>query len=105
MNTIVNSLQDFLNTIVHWLPKLVGALLILLIGYIIAKSVEGVVKKLLKKAKFDQLVTKGTAGSYVRRVISSPAALLGSILFWVLWLAFFVDRSNGTWSACTYQLY
>jgi hypothetical protein len=86
MDVILDPLKDLLSTIAHWLPAFVGALVILLIGYIVSKTVERLVRGGLKKVGFDSLLHKGTAGSYVERVISSPSRLVGTIIFWLLWL-------------------
>ncbi|GAC1373329.1 MAG: hypothetical protein NVSMB39_7660 [Candidatus Saccharimonadales bacterium] len=86
MDAITRPLQDALVTIGHWLPSLIGALLILLIGYLVAKGIESLVRRLLRRLGFDKLIHRGTAGSYISRVIESPAGLLGSLVFWVIWL-------------------
>lgn len=86
MDIVIDPLRDILATIARWLPQFVGALIVLLIGYIVARSVEKVIAAALKRAQFDQLITKGTAGSYIARVVPSPRALLGSVVFWLIWL-------------------
>ncbi len=86
-NTFLDPLRDLLSTIARWLPQFIGALVVLLIGYTIAKAVEGIVKKLLQRANFDGFVHRGTAGSYVSRVLPKPSGFLGSFVFWLLWLA------------------
>jgi hypothetical protein len=69
-----------------WLPRLVGFLAILLIGYIVAKIVERIVTRLLRKGGLDQLLERGTAGSFVMRAIRSPSGLLGTLSFWAVFL-------------------
>lgn len=86
MDIIIDPIRDLLLSIAHWLPQLLGALLILLVGYMVARAVEGLLKKVLVRTKFDHFLKRGTAGSYIGRVISSPAALVGSVVFWLLWL-------------------
>jgi hypothetical protein len=86
MNVILDPLRDLLATIARWLPSLVGALLILLIGYLVSKAVDGLVRRALRKVGFDRLIHRGTGGSYIERVIPSPSNLVGSALFWLLWL-------------------
>ena len=83
------SLQEGLTAIVAFLPKLVGVLLILLIGYIVAKVVKGVVTKLLQKVGLDKALHSGQAGQYVEQVSpgASPSKLIGTIGFWFVFLA------------------
>ena len=70
-----------------WLPRLIGFLAIVVIGYIVAKIVEGIVTRLLQRGGFDRLLQRGTGGSYVMRVIRSPSGLLGTLTFWAVFLA------------------
>ncbi len=58
-----------------WLPRLIGFLAIVVIGYIVAKLVEGIVTRLLQRGGFDRLLQRGTGGSYVMRIIRSPSGL------------------------------
>ena len=68
----------------QWLPKLVGFLVIVLAGYIVAKVVGNIVTRLLKRAGFDRVLERGAGGSYVMRVITSPSDLLGTLAFWAV---------------------
>jgi hypothetical protein len=86
MDVILDPVRDLLATIARWLPSFVGALIILLIGYLVAKGVEGLIRRALRKVGFDRLLHKGTAGSYIEKVIASPSSLVGSVVFWLLWL-------------------
>ncbi|MBW4061324.1 hypothetical protein HJC99_01995 [Candidatus Saccharibacteria bacterium] len=86
MDNINESIRNLLVTIANWLPRLFGALLVLLIGYLIAKAIERLVKSALRGLKFDNLLHRGTAGSYIAKVVESPTNLVGSVVFWLLWL-------------------
>lgn len=86
MDAITGPLQDSLRRIANWLPSLIGALLILLIGYLVAQGVEALTRGVLRRVGFDKFIHKGTAGSYLSRVIPSPARALGSVVFWLIWL-------------------
>jgi mechanosensitive ion channel-like protein len=69
-----------------WLPRFVGFLVILLVGYIVAKIVGRLVARALQRAGLDRLIERGAGGSYVLRVIESPARLMGSLSFWAVFL-------------------
>jgi hypothetical protein len=69
-----------------WLPRLVGFLAILLIGYIVAKIVGGLATRALQRAGLDRMLERGAGGSYVMRVVRSPSGLLGTVTFWVVFL-------------------
>jgi hypothetical protein len=59
---------------------------ILLIGYIDARIVGGLVTRVLQRAGLDRMLERGAGGSYVTRLVRSPSALLGSVTFWVVFL-------------------
>lgn len=69
-----------------WLPKLVAFLVILLIGYIIAKILGGLVARVLRRAGLDRMLERGAGGSMVMRVVRSPAELLGDLTFWLVFV-------------------
>src|SRR5688572_29838748 len=51
--------REGLTSFATFVPKLLGFLVILLIGYIVAKAVSKVVDRLLERAGFDRAVEKG----------------------------------------------
>ena len=69
-----------------WVPRLIGFLAILIVGYIVAKIVAGIATRLLRRGGLDRLLERGTGGSYVMRVIKSPSGLLGTLTFWAVFL-------------------
>jgi hypothetical protein len=93
MNTLAavkigDSLQQALNSFFGFLPNLLGFLVILIIGYIIARVVKGILTKLLQKVGLDKALHSGQTGQYVEKVSpgASPSKLVGSIAFWFLFL-------------------
>ena len=69
-----------------WIPALLGAIAILVIGYIVARVLGGLVARVLQRVGLDRTLHSGTAGSWVAKVTSSPSRLLGSLTFWVVFL-------------------
>ena len=65
---IGDSVQTGLDEFFAFLPRLIGFLLVLFIGYIIARIVKGVVIKLLDKVGIDRALHSGSTGSYVNQV-------------------------------------
>lgn len=78
--------QRSYDTMVEFLPLLVGALVLLLVGYIVAKILEWVVRKLLTAAHFDAALLKSPAGSMVERVFESPTYFTSRLTFWLVFL-------------------
>jgi hypothetical protein len=85
---ISNSLQRGLDNLIGFLPNLIGFLIILAIGYIIARVVKGVVTTLLEKIGADRAMHTGSTGEYVNRVAPGfkPSSVVGWIAFWFLFL-------------------
>jgi hypothetical protein len=85
---IGNSLQKGLDNVFGYLPNIVGFLVILLVGYVIAKIVKAVVNKALKKLKVDDALTNSHAGGFVEKVSPGgrPSRLVGGVAFWLIFL-------------------
>jgi small-conductance mechanosensitive channel len=85
---ILQSLQSAFTTFVNYLPQILGAIAVLVVGYIIAKILNMVITKLLRRAKFDAWLTSTSGDRFVEKVSpgGSPARLVGGVVFWVLML-------------------
>jgi hypothetical protein len=83
-----DSLQTGLDSFFGFLPKLLGFVIVLAIGWIIAKVVKTAVTKLGQKVGLDRALHSGTTGQYVDRVApnTSPSGLIGSLAFWFIFL-------------------
>ncbi|MDQ3778713.1 MAG: hypothetical protein M3310_07640 [Actinomycetota bacterium] len=71
-----------------WIPNLIGAVVILIVGYLIAKVLQGVLSSVLTRAGLDRSLLSGRTGEWVGRVSGSPSRLIGRIGFWAVFLAF-----------------
>jgi hypothetical protein len=82
-----------------FVPKLVAALIILIIGYIVAKAVASILNKVLERVGFDRVVERGGVRQVLARSKYDPSDILAKLVFWtimllVLQLAFGVFGSN-----------
>ena len=78
------------------LPSIVGALLLLVIGWIVAGFVGGLVARLLRKVGIDQLATKAGITAFLQRArlkLDTPG-LVGGIITWYVRLIFVVMAAN-----------
>ena len=93
---IGDSFQRTTDGIFDFLPNLVGFLLILLVGYVVAKVVAGVVRKLLEKVHIDRRLRESSANRYVDAVLpgASPANGIAAVVFWLIFI-FFVTVAIG----------
>jgi hypothetical protein len=85
-----DSFQGALDNLVGFLPNLLGCLLLLLVGYIIAKIVAGVVAKALQKLGLDRQLHESDANRYVERVLpgASPSKGIARVVFWLIFIFF-----------------
>lgn len=89
---IGDSFQNTTDGIFDFLPNLLGFLIILLIGFIIAKVVSGVIRKLLEKVGVDQKLKESSASRHVDAVLpgASPSGGIAKVVFWLIFIFFLV---------------
>ncbi len=92
----MTALANALNLLLTFIPKLLGFLVILLIGWIIATVVSKALTAILRKVGFDRLADRiGLSRFEARMGISMDAAgLLGKIVYWFLFLIFLVPAAD-----------
>jgi hypothetical protein len=93
---IKSSLQDALDSLIGFLPNLLGCLILLLIGFVVAKIAAAVVRKVLQKLDVDQHLHGSDAHRYVERVIpgASPSNGIARVVFWLVFV-FFLTSAIG----------
>lgn len=87
-NQYGRSLESGLSRIFDYMPQILTAILLLVIGYFIAKALEGIIRKSLQRLRFDSTLHSGPAGRYISRAVESPSRFVGSTVFWIVFLAF-----------------
>jgi hypothetical protein len=86
---IGDSVEHAFNVFFDWLPNLLAALAVLIIGFIVAKLIGNLVGRVLRSAGFDGTLRRGQVGDWVSRVTSSPSHLVGRLTFWALMFGVF----------------
>lgn len=88
MSPIGDIFYDLLRQFVAVLPSLTGALLILLIGWLIAKSLSRLIKKLLSRSGVDALAERLNRIEIVEkaRIRIVPSILLAKVIYYILML-------------------
>lgn len=98
--TVYTALQkaigENVQTVVAFLPKLISAFIILLIGWILAKMAENVIRRVLKTLKLDEVAERRGISNMLRDtgIEKSPSHLSGRISYWILLFLFFVPVLN-----------
>ncbi len=85
---ISDSLQTGFDAFFAFIPNLIAFLVILVIGYFIAKLVGGIVRKALQKLGLDKALHESDAKQYVDRVMpdASPSAGIGKVAFYIIFV-------------------
>ncbi len=78
------------------IPSIVGALLLLVIGWIVAGIVGGLVTRLLRKVGLDTIATKAGITAFLQRakLKLDAAGLVGGIITWYVRLIFVIMAAN-----------
>lgn len=89
---IWTSLTNALMLVFSFVPKLIGFLVILLIGWLIAAALEKGLTFLLRRIGFDRMATRIGLNRFEQRmnVRMDAAGILGKIVFWFVFLVFLV---------------
>jgi Mechanosensitive ion channel, conserved TM helix len=96
---VQQGLTDAWTRIASFVPKFLGFLVILVVGYFIAKLIQRLVDGLLERVGFDRWVERGSLSDALARSRFDASDVLGLIAFWtafllVLQLAFGVFGPN-----------
>lgn len=86
------ALQGFLQGFLLFVPKLIGALLVFLIGWLVAMGVGKLVVEVLKRLKFNQAFERGAWKQALAKaeLKVNVAEFLGAICKWILVIVFLV---------------
>lgn len=88
---VLNGFAAALATFFAFLPRLIGALIILIIGLIVGRVVGTLVTRLLRAVRFDQIADRAEITPFLRNagVTMDAAALVGGIAKWFIYIIFF----------------
>lgn len=94
--SVSTSFQDLLTTVVHSIPKILIFLVILVVGWVIAKVLARVVDMVLKRVKFDKFVERGVVGQALKRSNSDATMLISKIVYYAILLVA-LQMAFGVW--------
>jgi small-conductance mechanosensitive channel len=80
--------ENALSTFLSYLPQLVGAIIILIIGYVVAKALQALVGRVLRGVGFDRWMERGGIKQFFDRAQTNhtPATILGLLVFWFVFI-------------------
>ncbi len=78
--------ENVVGSIIAFLPNILAALLILIVGALIAVGLSNLTKRALRRLRFDKAVHGSAIGNTVSRVVDSPSGFAGSVVYWLIML-------------------
>jgi len=106
LHSVGDTLLALLNEVLLYVPKVISAAIILIIGYIIARIVRGLLTKGLRLVHFDQVLDRAGLTGMIQRAGTrmDGARLLATIAFWWIFLMF-IDMALNTLALPTITTY
>src|SRR3712207_364138 len=85
---MIESLQNALGTFLEYIPQLIGAIVILIVGYLIARALQALVARVLQAIGFDGWMERGGIKQFFDRAQTreTPATVLGTLVFWFVFI-------------------
>jgi hypothetical protein len=96
---IVNELSlayhQFAQGLARLLPRLIGMLVVVFVGWLIAYALKAIVRSTMRLARFDKLSENAGASQLLNRAaLPSSTELLSRFVFWVAWFGFILLGIN-----------
>jgi len=95
-NLIVEPVREMLTRIMAYLPVLLGALVILIVGWIVAKIIRSIVNGVLKVVRFDALADKAGISEVLRKgdLKITARQVVSSLVYWLIIIMVLVMVAN-----------
>ncbi len=91
---LVNSVTGLLNDFIAYLPQIIGAILLLIFGWLVARLARGIATRLVKGLdRFTGLVRKSSTTARPK-IGESSASVIGNIVYWITILIFVTSAAS-----------
>ncbi len=91
-------IEDAWGSIAAFVPKLIGFLLILVVGYFVAKAIGKIVDNVLERVGFDNAVERGGVKQALSKSKYDASDIVSKVVFWTLFL-FVLQMAFGVFGA------
>jgi len=83
---VTGAWNAFATKITAFLPELIGAIIIFIVGWIVARLVKLGVVKLLALVRFDKATEKGGVNEFLKKgdITKSPSEIIGALVYWFI---------------------
>jgi Conserved TM helix len=87
--------HEFARELARFLPRLIGMIIVVFMGWLIAYALKAIVRSIMRLARFDKLSEDaGTSQLLNRADLPSSTELLSRFVFWIAWLGFILLGIN-----------
>lgn len=95
-DVLVSSLQNLWVQVLNWLPSLVGAMLVFVVGLVVAAGLGSLVERVVNALKVDSLLRKLGMEEYTRRanLELNSGHFMSQLVYWFMLLAFLLAASD-----------
>lgn len=95
-SAISNSLADIVTRVIDFIPSIFGAVVILIIGWIVASLLEWAVENVVRAVGLQTLFEKAKIEEVVKRAESTKdtSGLIGAVIKWIILLVTFIAAAD-----------
>lgn len=85
---LIQPIEDMWSLLLTYIPKVVGAIVVLLIGWLIARAVQTIVDRILSKARFNTMTERAGINEALSQaqIVRPPSTIMARMFFWVVML-------------------
>lgn len=93
---LFESMKSFGIQIMLALPGIIGAILLVFLGWVVGKIVARILSRVLRAIKFDKLFDKHETKDFLAKMKISikPSEIVGKFIFWLIFLLFIVTATE-----------
>ncbi len=92
ISPLMEAVKTVFTKVASVIPNIVGVLVIIIIGWIVARIIQALVKRFLRLIRFDQVASKAGITQLLEKgeIRRSPAELFGRLAYWLIMLVVLV---------------
>jgi hypothetical protein len=88
-HSLVQTLHTFSLMVMEFLPRLLAMLIIVVVGWVVARLAKAILPRILNFVRFNSLFVKaGVTQVLTKAALPTPSEMLARLVFWVLWITF-----------------
>lgn len=103
----VESLRVFAEKFMETIPSLLGAVIVIVIAWLLARLISGGFKRLLQTVKFDDFAERVKLTAFLQQtgIMLSPSTIIGRFIYWIFVLLIISSAAETlNWTSVSYQI-